>query len=96
MHAWFRHIPLLTLLSLLAVPAISQESCTYSLWGKVIDEQANDPDATFPDISDREQSDFPKIRAFLRALTDPCVTDRACLAPWIPEASEAPLARTAK
>ena len=57
---------------------------------KVEMERMSDPDATFPDISNLPQSDFPKMRAFLRTLTDPCVTDRACLAPWIPEASEAP------
>jgi len=27
--------------------------------------------------------------AFLQTLTDPCVTSRACLAPWIPAANEA-------
>jgi len=26
--------------------------------------------------------------AFLQTLTDPCVTDRSCLAPWIPDAGE--------
>ena len=25
---------------------------------------------------------------FLKTLTDPCVKDRACLAPWIPGASD--------
>ena len=57
---------------------------------KVNDERISDPDSTFPDISHLPQSDFPKIRAFLRTLTDSCVADRACLAQWIPEASEAP------
>jgi len=28
--------------------------------------------------------------AFLEALTDPCTQDRACLAAWIPDPSEAP------
>ena len=57
---------------------------------KVNDERISDPDSTFPDISHLPQSDFPKIRAFLRTLTDSCVSDRACLAQWIPDASEAP------
>ena len=57
---------------------------------KVLDEQVNAPDDTFPDISNMRQEEFPKIRSFLQALSDPCVRDRACLAPWIPEASEAP------
>ena len=30
------------------------------------------------------------LKAFLLSLTDPCVKDRACLAKWIPAASEAP------
>ena len=29
------------------------------------------------------------LLAFLQTLTDPCVTDRACLAPWIPDADDA-------
>ena len=53
-------------------------------------EQTSDPDHTFPDLSFSPLSDAPLIEAFLQTLTDPCVTDRACLAPWIPEASEAP------
>ena len=57
---------------------------------KVEEEQISDPDATFPNIRHLDQSDFPKIRTFLATLTDPCVTDRACLAPWIPDSSEAP------
>ncbi|RMG95615.1 MAG: cytochrome-c peroxidase [Deltaproteobacteria bacterium] len=41
----------------------------------------------FPlELSDDEVDD---LLAFLEALTDPCVTDRACLAPWIPD-PEAP------
>ena len=33
---------------------------------------------------------FVFLREFLRTLTDPCVLDRACVAPWIPDPSEAP------
>jgi cytochrome c peroxidase len=29
------------------------------------------------------------IIEFLKTLTDPCVQDRACLAPWIPDATVA-------
>ncbi len=57
---------------------------------KVEQEQTSDPDFTFPDISSRSQSDFPLVRTFLLTLTDPCVTDRACVAPWIPDPAEAP------
>ncbi len=57
---------------------------------KVEEERISVPGATFPDIRNLPLSDVTKIQAFLRTLTDPCVTDRACVAPWIPEASEAP------
>jgi cytochrome c peroxidase len=30
------------------------------------------------------------MHAFLDTLTDPCVLDRDCLAPWIPTPGEAP------
>lgn len=33
-------------------------------------------------------SDVDDLVAFLKTLTDPCVKDRACLAPWIPDASD--------
>lgn len=49
-----------------------------------------DPDRTFADFSFSPQSDAPPLIAFIEALTDPCTMDRACLAPWIPDASEAP------
>jgi len=38
------------------------------------------------DLSDKQ---VDQLVAFLEALTDPCVKDRDCLAPWIPTASEA-------
>ena len=57
---------------------------------KVLEEQSSAPEQTFPDIGHLEQSDFPLIRSFMRTLTDPCVLDRACLAPWIPDPGEAP------
>jgi cytochrome c peroxidase len=57
---------------------------------KVVDEQTSDPTRTFPDIGHMQQSDFPKIRAFMETLNDPCVSDRACLADWIPDQTDAP------
>jgi len=57
---------------------------------KALQEQTSDPDHTFPDLSFSPLADGPRIIAFLNTLTDPCVLDRACLAPWIPDASEAP------
>ena len=36
------------------------------------------------------QADASDIVAFLRALTDPCLRDRACFGRWIPSPSEAP------
>lgn len=56
-----------------------------------VEEQRNiDPSLTFPDLSFSPISDGPPLLAFLRSLTDPCTLDRACLAPWIPDPSEAP------
>ncbi|MGI9204972.1 MAG: cytochrome-c peroxidase [Woeseiaceae bacterium] len=49
-----------------------------------------DSERTFPDFSFSPQSDAPLLFAFIEALTDPCTLDRACLAPWIPDPSEAP------
>ena len=57
---------------------------------KVEQERITDPDMTFPDTSNRPPSGARLLIAFLQSLTDPCVLDRACLAPWIPDASEAP------
>jgi len=34
------------------------------------------------------EDDITDIVAFLKALTDPCVKDRECLAPWIPDAGD--------
>ncbi len=52
--------------------------------------RTENPDMTFPNLDFSPLSDAPLINAFIRALTDPCTQDRACLAPWIPEPSEAP------
>lgn len=48
------------------------------------------PDLTFPDLFFSPPTDAPPLAAFMEALTDPCTLDRACLAPWIPDPSEAP------
>ena len=34
------------------------------------------------------ESDVSALVAFLKTLTDPCVKDRSCLAPWIPNAGD--------
>ena len=57
---------------------------------KAITQRSIDPALTFPDLNFSPQSDAPLVFAFLESLTDPCTEDRACLAPWIPESSEAP------
>jgi cytochrome c peroxidase len=57
---------------------------------KAMSERTADPDHTFPNIGFSPTSDSAKLEAFLLTLTDPCVLDRACLAPWIPVPSEAP------
>jgi cytochrome c peroxidase len=52
--------------------------------------RSSDPDVAFPDNIASPPSDGPPLVAFLAALNDPCTTDRACLAPWIPAPSGAP------
>lgn len=66
------------------------ESYFNTAFDKVVQDRITDPDTTFLDISDRPQSEGVQLRSFLETLTDPCVLDRACLAPWIPDPSEAP------
>jgi len=34
------------------------------------------------------EDDVADLVEFLKALTDPCVKDRSCLAPWIPGSSD--------
>ena len=34
------------------------------------------------------EDDVTDLVEFLKTLTDPCVKDRDCLAPWIPDASD--------
>ena len=53
-------------------------------------DRAIDPDSVMPDISSRPASDADLMNAFLQTLTDPCVLDRACIAAWIPDPSDAP------
>ncbi len=55
-----------------------------------IQQRSIDPALTFPDLFFSPPTDAPPMFAFLEALTDPCTLDRTCLAPWIPEPSEAP------
>lgn len=50
----------------------------------------SNPDMTFPDLAFSPPSDAPPLFAFIESLNDPCTTDRACLAPWIPDPSEDP------
>ena len=45
---------------------------------------------TTPDLFFSPPADAPFLLAFIESLTDPCTLDRACLAPWIPDPSEAP------
>jgi cytochrome c peroxidase len=56
----------------------------------VIIQRGIDPALTFPDLSFSPLSDAPPMFDFLAALNDPCTQDRGCLAPWIPDPSEAP------
>ena len=63
------------------------EANTDAALDKLADERASG-DSLFedPNLNAGERAD---IVAFLQALTDPCVEDRACLAPWIPNADDA-------
>lgn len=45
---------------------------------------------TFPDLTERPFAEGLLLLEFLDTLTDRCTQDRACLAPWIPDPSEAP------
>lgn len=57
---------------------------------KAFQQRNIDASLTFPDLSFSPPSDGPPVLAFLETLTDSCTLDRACLAPWIPDPSEAP------
>ncbi|MDJ0909767.1 MAG: cytochrome c peroxidase [Woeseiaceae bacterium] len=61
-----------------------------SALSKVATDRTSAPDRTFPDLSFSPPSDAPRLLAFLNALNDPCVSDRACVAPWIPDPASAP------
>jgi cytochrome c peroxidase len=56
----------------------------------VIQQRNIDASLTFPDLIFSPPSDAPPLFAFMEALTDPCTLDRTCVAPWIPDPSEAP------
>ena len=68
----------------------NSEANTSQALAKALLEQTSDPDHTFPDISFSPPSDASLVVAFLETLNDPCASDRACVAPWIPEPGEAP------
>jgi cytochrome c peroxidase len=54
---------------------------------KLGQDRANN-DTRFPENPRLNGTEVNQIVAFLEALTDPCVTDRDCLAPWIPDTSD--------
>jgi cytochrome c peroxidase len=55
---------------------------------KMVAERNEDDPAALPAIGldDRERE---QLVAFLMTLTDPCIEDRACIAPWIPNTGDA-------
>ncbi|MEM7433120.1 MAG: cytochrome c peroxidase, partial [Pseudomonadota bacterium] len=57
---------------------------------KTLDDRTVQADLTIPDIGFSPMSDGPPILAFMEALTDPCITDRSCVAAWIPDPVNAP------
>ena len=42
----------------------------------------------FPENIELSDDEVAFLVAFLESLTDPCVTDRACLSPWVPDESD--------
>lgn len=65
------------------------EANTDDVLDKVDQEQnRNDPDA-FPNFN-LSNTEVNEIVAFLNTLTDPCLLDRDCFAPWIPAPEEDP------
>jgi cytochrome c peroxidase len=55
------------------------------------EQNSSDPEATMPDVFDNTTAEqFDEIVEFMRTLTDACVLDRQCLAPWIPTPQDAP------
>lgn len=54
---------------------------------KLAQDRAND-DTRFPENPRLNNTEVNQLVAFLEALTDPCVEDRACLDPWIPDTSD--------
>ncbi len=83
-------------------PFVDQPDCaagaaTVSRWSlQALDRMSqlrrSDPANAMPVIDLRRvpQSATFEVVSFMRALTDPCVKDRACLARWIPRPDEAP------
>jgi cytochrome c peroxidase len=65
---------------------------TQAALAKMQSDQASAPGTTLPaiDLGRVPRSATSDIAAFLRALTDPCVKDRACFGKWIPAPGDAP------
>ena len=57
---------------------------------RTVQQRTANPELASVDLSFSPLSDAPPMFAFLETLMDPCTLDRACLAPWIPDPSEAP------
>lgn len=57
---------------------------------QAVQQRTIDPNKTFPDLTARPFEQGFDLLEFLETLTDPCTQDRSCLAPWIPDPSEAP------
>ena len=68
-----------------AVPDVSRNSLA-SLAQLAVSRAASPADS-LPVLSDLSME---PMLAFIRTLTDPCLRDRACIAPWIPRRDEAP------
>ncbi len=71
-------------------PGIQTEHAEANTRAALADLQANREagESTVRDV-ELDDGQIADLLAFLRALTDPCVKDRACLAPWIPPRDQA-------
>ncbi len=64
------------------------EAASRAALDKLADER-NGPEPGFPNLNLNNNARADLV-AFLRALTDPCVEDRDCLAPWVPAEGPGP------
>ncbi|MBK8322796.1 MAG: hypothetical protein IPL06_08660 [Betaproteobacteria bacterium] len=89
-RAWCQIAPFTTIDCAATVADVTRNS--QAALAKLRMEQMMMPGVAMPAIANGQlpPTATADLKAFLLSLTDPCVKDRACLAKWIPAASEAP------